>query len=87
MATKKENKKIEDLIEDREKIISTAVDEITLERKKLNEMAEKIKKMVGDEYVFLLFPVLSAPRVGDTLEIGDLIATFKKNKQYGKRKI
>lgn len=81
MDTNATDKTIEDLVEDRKGIISDAVDSLTADKIKLNRMAEKVRKLVGDEFLFLLFLASAAPRVGDTLEVGDLIATFKKKKR------
>ena len=44
----------------------------------IEKMEEKLRKVAGDKYAFILFEVEHIPKVGDTLEIANLTATFRK---------
>ena len=69
-------KQLKDIIKDED--ITAGLEKNQEDRMALQRMSEKIRELCGDKYVFLLFDEKYAPKVGDTLEIGNLIATFKK---------
>lgn len=46
----------------------------------MEKMEEKLRKVCGDKYAFILFEVDHTPKAGDFIEIGDLKAIFRKKK-------
>lgn len=64
-------------------ILEKKVDELVeIKKKELKrmKMASKLRKICGDEYVFILFDADTAPKVGDSMQVYDMIATWKKAK-------
>ena len=70
------SKKLSDIIKDED--ITKGIKDDQEDRFALQRMSEKLRDICGDEYVFILFHAKHPPKVGDTLEIGNLSATFKK---------
>jgi len=77
MVSKKE-KTIKDLIPEIK--IDKELKEMKEDKFALQRMAEKLREVCGDKYVFLLFDANHAPKIGDTLTINNLSATFRKRK-------
>jgi hypothetical protein len=46
----------------------------------LEKMEEKLRKVAGDKYAFILFEIEHTPKAGDYIEIGELKAIFRKKK-------
>lgn len=46
----------------------------------MEKMEEKLRKVCGDKYAFILFEVDHIPKAGDYIEIGELKAIFRKKK-------
>ena len=70
------SKKLKDIIKDED--ITAGIEKDQEDRFALQRMAEKLREICGDEYVFLLFHAKHPPKVGDVLEIANLTATFRK---------
>lgn len=70
------SKQLKDIIKDED--ITAGIEKQAEDRFALQRMAEKLREICGDKYVFVLFDVKYPPKVGDTLEVGNLLATFKK---------
>lgn len=47
---------------------------------RMREVEKKIRKVVGDKYVFILFEIEHIPKAGDYIEMGELKAIFRKKK-------
>jgi len=71
-----QNKQLKDIIKNED--ITAGLEKKQEDRFALQRMAEKLREICGDKYVFLLFDAKYPPKVGDTLEVGNLLATFKK---------
>lgn len=71
-----DSKQLKDIIKDED--ITAGIEKQAEDRFALQRMAEKLREICGDKYVFLLFDAKYPPKVGDTLEVGNLLATFKK---------
>ena len=69
-------KQLKDIIKDED--ITAGLEKNQEDRLALQRMAEKLREICGDKYVFLLFDAKYPPKVGDTLEIANLTATFRK---------
>jgi hypothetical protein len=70
------NKTIKDIIPG----IEIDLKEVQEDRFALQRMSEKIKELTGDKYVSILFDAKYAPKVGDSITVGGLIAMFRKQK-------
>lgn len=70
------SKKLKDIIKDED--IIAGIEKDQEDRFALQRMSEKLRDICGDEYVFILFHAKYPPKVGDTLEIANLTATFRK---------
>ena len=46
----------------------------------MEKMEEKLRKVAGDKYAFILFEIEHTPKEGDFIEMGDLEAIFRKKK-------
>jgi len=46
----------------------------------MEKMEERLRKVCGDKYAFILFEVEHIPKAGDFIEIGELKAIFRKKK-------
>lgn len=73
------NKTIKDVIDGGDKITKD-LEQIQEDRFALQRMSEKVKELTGDKYVSILFDANYAPKVGDSITVGGLIATFRKQK-------
>lgn len=71
-----DSKQLKDIIKDED--ITAGIEKQAEDRFALQRMAEKLREICGDKYVFVLFDAKYPPKVGDTLEVGNLLATFKK---------
>lgn len=71
-----DSKQLKDIIKDED--ITAGIEKQAEDRFALQRMAEKLREICGDRYVFVLFDAKYPPKVGDTLEVGNLLATFKK---------
>lgn len=71
-----DSKQLKDIIKDED--ITAGIEKQAEDRFALQRMAEKLREVCGDKYVFVLFDAKYPPKVGDTLEVGNLLATFKK---------
>lgn len=54
--------------------------EKTPEKTSFQKMADKLRKVCGDDYVFILFESKYPPVSGDSITVGNLKAIFKKIK-------
>lgn len=70
------SKKLKDIIKDED--ITKGIEQDQEDRFALQRMAEKIREVCGDDFIFLLFHAKHPPKVGDTLQIANLTATFRK---------
>jgi hypothetical protein len=52
----------------------------------MEKMEEKLRKVAGDKYAFILFEVEHIPKAGDFIEIGELKAIFRKKKDTKSKK-
>lgn len=52
----------------------------------MEKMEEKLRKVAGDKYAFILFEVEHTPKAGDFIEIGELKAIFRKKKDTKSKK-
>lgn len=71
-----DSKRLKDIIKDED--ITAGIEKKAEDRFALQRMAEKIREICDDRYVFILFDSKYPPKVGDTIEVGNLLATFKK---------
>ena len=46
----------------------------------IEKMEEKLRKVAGDKYAFILFEIEHIPKAGDYIEMGELKAIFRKKK-------
>lgn len=60
--------------------ISKELKKVEEDRFALQRMSEKVKEVTGDKYVSILFDANYPPKVGDSIEVGNLIAIFKIKK-------
>lgn len=56
------------------------IDKLVEMKSPLEKMEEKLRKVAGDKYAFILFEVEHIPKAGDFIEIGELKAIFRKKK-------
>lgn len=77
MASKK--KTIKDVISGTENLVK-GIQEVQEDRFALKRMAEKVREIVGDKYVFVLFDINYPPETGDEIKVGELTAIFRRKK-------
>jgi len=73
-----DSKTLKDVIKD--ETITKDLKEVQEDRFALQRMAEKVKELLGVKYVSILFDIKYPPKVGDSIEVDNLIATFKRKK-------
>jgi hypothetical protein len=56
------------------------IDKLVEMKSPLEKMEEKLRKVAGDKYAFILFEIEHTPKAGDYIEIGELKAIFRKKK-------
>mgnify|MGYP001290476621 CR=1 FL=1 len=56
------------------------IDKLVDKKTPMEKMEERLRKVCGDKYAFILFEVDHTPKAGDFIEIGDLKAIFRKKK-------
>lgn len=56
------------------------IDKLVEMKSPLEKMEEKLRKVAGDKYAFILFEIEHIPKAGDFIEIGELKAIFRKKK-------
>lgn len=72
------SKTLKDVIKN--ETITDNLKKIQEDRFALQRMSEKVKELTGDKYVSILFDANYAPKVGDSITVGELVATFRKHK-------
>jgi hypothetical protein len=56
------------------------IDKLVEMKSPLEKMEEKLRKVAGDKYAFILFEIEHIPKAGDYIEMGELKAIFRKKK-------
>lgn len=56
------------------------IDKLVEMKSPLEKMEEKLRKVAGDKYAFILFEIEHTPKAGDYIEVGELKAIFRKKK-------
>jgi hypothetical protein len=56
------------------------IDKLVEMKSPLEKMEEKLRKVAGDKYAFILFDIEHIPKSGDYIEVGELKAIFRKKK-------
>ena len=56
------------------------IDKLVDKKTPMEKMEERLRKVCGDKYAFILFEVEHIPKAGDFIEIGELKAIFRKKK-------
>lgn len=61
-------------------VSNVTIDKLVDIKTPMEKMEEKLRKVAGDKYAFILFEVEHIPKAGDYIEMGDLEAIFRKKK-------